>query len=287
MVRGVGLDRIIERPREEVNDWLLTRRDFLKMIGITALTLAGVGFAGCSSRGSGSVEFKPQNPLQSGYKLLVCFENAPEPPNNVILDIEEIGGKRGFEAYPPYELTCAIRVNGKFKYVPSTEITPNERIYSFGSNNIPDPLFGDLDAYYNHKTGAFSVKSQYFEELPKFFDSANKNMGAYSAIIIEGLAPDNNKACLLAVLIEKGGGKVMDIIFDQNPENPQEYKYYIIKSKEKLDKMMQTIFSELAENLSDEWITESGRKMLKEYAKDSKWRFFPEDYYRKKSLYVG
>ena len=237
MVRGVGLDRIIERPREEVNDWLLTRRDFLKMIGITALTLAGVGFAGCSSRGSGSVEFKPQNPLQSGYRLIYP-ENSKPVPDDVIPHIEEIG-KKYFEVWAPGDLTCYIK--GRKEDIPSTEVRPGMVIFAFSTENGYSWVIGDDDAYDNSKTGFYAVKPQYFKELSSDIKFVNDNMGVYGALFIRGASGD--KAYANFTFIERGGGKVASFVYVQDLNDPEKYNHYAFHSKEKLDKMWIEIVS--------------------------------------------
>ncbi len=277
-----GLDRIVESNinRNTPPDFDENRRLFLKWSLASLSILAGIKFAGCSSKVSESIEFKSQNSSQSDYKLLVFPKNAPEVPDEDIHYIEEIGGGRGFEALPPGELTCAIKVNGKFKYVLSTQITPNERIFGLASATIPNPIFGNIGAYENEKTGRLSVQLQYFEELPKFIDFGNKYINLYSSFIIRGIA-SNNKGYLFIALVGRDGGNVAADVFVQNPKNPKEYELYVFKNKEKLDRMMQTIFNELAKNPN---VPEYKRRILKNYAEGNKWRLLPEDYYQKKKL---
>ncbi len=71
----------------DVHQIMLTRRDFLKLLGFTALSIGtGVGFAGCSgggASGQNDIEFKPpsESPLGSDYRLYdnpIKVVSAPE-----------------------------------------------------------------------------------------------------------------------------------------------------------------------------------------------------------------
>ena len=272
MVRGVGLDRIIERPREEVNDWLLTRRDFLKMIGITALTLAGVGFAGCSSRGSGSVEFKPQNPLQSGYRLIYP-ENSKPVPDDVIPHIEEIG-KKYFEVWAPGDMNALIKDESSKKghrEIPLTAVTPGMIILGFTSENNYSWVVGDIDLAEDDEKGIYAFKFQYIKELASDIYFINQNIGLYG--VLDVIGPSGNKAYANFTFIERGGGKVASFVYVQDLNDPENYERYAFHSKEKLNKMWIEITS--AHNISK--VKLLGHKLG---VKPEEWYKIPDEAYK-------
>ena len=74
-----------------MNAYRFTRREFLKLIGFTALSIgAGVGFAGCSEQNNAGYKPSVPNPLNTGYKLIYPEWTKPVP-DDVIPHIIEIG----------------------------------------------------------------------------------------------------------------------------------------------------------------------------------------------------
>ena len=246
----------------------ISRRDFLRMVGLATLSLAGVGFAGCSSKGSreNNVEFKPQNPLQSGYKL-IPLPNAPEAPDNVTHDIIEIG-KKGFYVYSPGDISCYVRgIDGD---IPIEEVKPSMVIFAFADENGYAWFVGKDDSVFD--AGCKAFKSQYIKEISQDIGFINGNMGTYGAIEILGVS--DNKAYDCLIFIEQGGGKVTPAIYVQDIKNPKNYERYTIHSKEKLDKMMIEIAS--THNISE--VSKLGRKLG---VKPEEWYKIPDEAYRK------
>ena len=95
----------------------MLRREFLKLIGFTALSIGtGIGFAGCSGSGSSGGEFKPSNPVSTGYKLIYPDWTKPVP-ERVISHIIE-AGKRAIDIRAPGDLTAYVICDGEKIEVP-------------------------------------------------------------------------------------------------------------------------------------------------------------------------
>ncbi len=272
-----GLDRIVEKPlSERVNEQplLLTRRDLLKKIGITVLTLAGVGFAGCSSKVSESIEFKSQNPLQSGYKLISPENSKPVPSYSTLQPVIQIGKERGFEVYAPGDIDCYVKGKGE---IPIGRVRPGMTIISFPSRNGYNWVIGNIDKYIDGEMGANDFS--HIEEISSDVYFVVQNMGDPGALFIIGALGDKAYASL--TFIERGGGKVASFLYIRDLKDPRNYSRYAFHSnqKEMLDNMMQTIFNAIAENetlIKQGYMTESMARWLKEHAKDGEWRFIPE-----------
>ncbi len=267
MIGSGGLDRIVESNRETKNippDFDEKRRECVcYIISLLGSIFVGVCFGGCSSKGSEeNIEFKPQNPLQAGYKLIYP-ENTKPVPDDVIPHIVEIG-KKYFEVWAPGDLTCYIK--GRKEDITSTEVRPGMIIIDFSTENGYNWVIGDTIAHSDHKTGFYAVKIKYFKELSSDIDFVNKYMGVYGALFIEGASGD--KAYGSYTFIERGGGKVASFVYVQDLNDPKNYEHYAFHSKEKLDKMWIEIAS-----------THKGRKPHGDYI-PLKLELRPEEWYK-------
>ena len=273
MIGSGGLDRIVEKPlSERANEQplLLKRRDILKMFGFTVLTLAGVGFAGCSSKGAkeDDIEFKPQNSSQSDYRLIYPKNSKPVPSYSTLQPVIQIGKERGFEVWAPGDIDCDVK--GEKDEIPIGRVRPGMVIIDFVSRSGHQWVIGDIDKYYKNYAFDFT----YVKEISSDLYFVKENMGDPGALFVIGAL--GNKAYASLTFIEEGHGKVASFYYEQDRKNPKNYERYAFHSNQKdlLNKMWVEITS--AHNISE--VSKLGRKLG---VKPEEWYKIPDEALKK------